>query len=346
VAGRASIEYDGPVTRLEIVAVRDDAAATLWHAVDDATRSGDVPADPLSEVLPRVLQPKETGERTELWLGMVDDEPVAIGELVLPVLDNDANATGEVRVLEEHRRRGHGSAMLAQLRERACAEGRRRLFGEITEPLAADEVPAGVMFAKAHGARPVLFEIRRVLDVRTLDRERLAELDREARQRADGYSLVQWVDRAPDEVVDDLAMLKGRMSVDVPLEEMEWDAEKYDADRVRALEATVAARRRRVVVTAARHDATGRLVGYTDIGVNIDRPRVAYQWDTIVLSEHRGHRLGMLMKVANIDLLRRTIGGVEIVNTWNAAVNEHMIAVNEAMGFRAAERERQWELEV
>lgn len=334
------------MTQLELTAVCDDATAKAWHLVDDATRSGDVPADPLSEVLPRVSQPKETGERTELWLGRISGEPVAIGELMLPVLDNDANATAEVRVLDGHRRLGYGTQMLTHLRSRARAAGRRRLFGEVVEPLDGDEMPPGVAFAKAHGGRPVLFEIRRVLDMRILDGSRLAALEQDARARADGYSLVQWVDRAPDDIVDDLAMLKGRMSTDVPLEDMEWDAEKYDASRVRALEEVIAARRRSVVATAARHDATGRLVGYTDIGVNIDRPRVAYQWDTIVLHEHRGHRLGLLMKVANIDLLRRTIDSVEIVNTWNAAVNEHMIAVNEAMGFRAAERERQWELDV
>ena len=334
------------MTQLELTAVCDDPTAMAWHGVDDATRSGDVPADPLSEVLPRVLQPKETGDRTELWLGSVGGQAVVIGELGLPVLDNDANATAEVRVLEAHRRRGYGTQMLTHLRARARAQGRRRLFGEVVEPLDGDEVPAGVAFAKAHGGRPVLFEIRRVLDMRTLDDDRLAALERDAREHADGYSLVQWVDRAPDDIVDDLAILKGRMSIDVPLEDMEWDAEHYDASRVRALEDVIASQRRSVVATAARHDATGRLVGYTDIGVNIDRPRVAYQWDTIVLHEHRGHRLGMLMKVANIGLLRRTIERVEIVNTWNAAVNEHMIAVNEAMGYRAAERERQWELDV
>ena len=334
------------MTQLEIIAVRDEVSAKAWHLVDDATRSGDVPADPLSEVLPRVLQPRETGERTELWLGTVDGEPVAIGELVLPVLDNEANGTAEVRVVAEHRRRGYGSQMLAHVVARARADGRRRLFGEVVEPLDGDAVPAGVAFAESHGARPVLFEIRRVLELNALEEQRLVELAAQARERAEGYSLVQWVDRAPDDVVDDLALLKGRMSVDAPHEDMEWDAEKYDADRVRALEATVAARRRRIIATAARHDATGRLVGYTDIGVNIDRPRVAYQWDTIVLTEHRGRRLGLLMKVANVELLRRTIDGVEIVNTWNAAINEHMIEVNEAMGFRPAERERQWELDV
>jgi len=335
------------VSSLDIVAVHDDATAKAWHVVDDGTRSGDVPADPLSEVLPRVHQKPESGEQTELWVGTVGGEPVACGELMLPMLDNEANATLEVRVLAEHRRRGYGTALLNHLLERARADGRHRIYGEISEPIdeAAEPTP-GVAFARAKGARPVLFEIRRVLDLRTLDDDELARLGEEARKRAAGYSLVQWVDRTPDDVIDDIALLKGRMSVDVPLEEMQWDAEAYDASRVRALEEEIAKRRRRVVVTAARHDESGRLAGYTDIGVNVDHPRVAYQWDTIVLGPHRGHRLGMLMKLANLELLRRTIPGVEIINTWNAGVNEHMIAVNEAMGFRPAERERQWQLDL
>jgi GNAT superfamily N-acetyltransferase len=334
------------VSLLEILDVRDDATARAWHSVDDATRSDDVPADPLGEVLPRVQQRPASGERTELWFGSVDGRPVACGELIVPVLDNAANASVDVRVLSEHRRLGYGSAILAHLVDRARVDGRERLYAEVPEPIEGDEVPAGVEFARALGARPVLFEIRRVLDLRGLDEPRLAELYDEARQRAAGYSLVQWVDRAPDEIVDDLAVLKGRMSVDAPHEDMTWDKEAYDATRVRALEQFIVARRRRAVATAARHDGSGRLVGYTDIGVNIDVPRVAYQWDTIVQSDHRGHRLGMLMKLANLEQLRRTVPGAEIVNTWNAAINEHMIAVNEAMGFRPAERERQWQLDL
>lgn len=333
------------MTQLEIVAVQDDATAKAWHSVDDATRSGDVPADALSEVLPRTLDRPDSGERTELWFGTIEGEPVACGELVLPLLDNEANASIDVRVVPEHRRKGYGSALLAHLVERARVDGRKRLHGEAPEPLGGAPSP-GVEFARARGARAVLAEVRRVLDLRTLDEARLSRLADDARQCAAGYSLVQWVDRAPEAIVADLAVLKGRMSVDVPMEDMTWDAEAYDVSRVRALEDAAAARRRRVVVTAVRHDASDRLVGYTDIGVNIEVPRVGYQWDTIVLSDHRGHRLGLLMKLANLEQLRRTMPATEIVNTWNAAVNEHMIAVNEAMGFRAAELERAWELDV
>ena len=334
------------MSSLDIVAVHDDATAKAWHVVDDATRPPDVPADPLSEVLPRLRAGVETGERNELWLGTVNDEPVACGEIVFPTLDNAENASMGVRVLEEHRRRGYGSQLLQHIVDRARADGRQRLYGEVVEPLDGDGPPPGVGFARRHGARPVLFEIRRVLDLRRLDEQRLTRLAEEARARAEGYSLVQWVDHAPEDVVDEFAVLKGRMSVDAPHEQMTWDHEAYDAARVRALEELVISRRRRAVATAARHDATGELVGYTDIGVNIDVPRVGYQWDTIVRSDHRGHRLGLLMKLANLELLRRSIDGVEIVNTWNAAINEHMIAVNEAMGFRPADREWQWQLDV
>jgi hypothetical protein len=87
-------------------------------------------------------------------------------------------------------------------------------------------------------------------------------------------------------------------------------------------------------------------VGYTDIGVNVEQPRVGYQWDTIVLAEHRGHRLGLLLKLANLELLVRTAPGVELVNTWNAEINSHMIAVNEALGFRPVDRWREWQLDL
>ena len=329
---------------IEMHRVVDEASAAAWHHVDDATRQDDHPADPLGEVLPRANAPSATGETTELWVGTIDGDPVVCGDLTLPALDNEANAAIDVRVVEDQRRRGYGTAMLSQLRARARAASRRRAFGEIEEPLDGPDGTPGVAFAHAMGARPVLTEIRRLLDLSGVTDERLAALSDEAGTHADGYALVQWVDRAPDDVVDDLAVLMGRMSVDAPLEEMEWDAERYDAARVRAREECMVTMGRRRVTTAARHEASGRLVAYTDIGVNVERPRVAYQWDTIVRTDHRGHRLGLLIKAANLRLLRETTPGARLVNTWNAEINDHMIVINETLGFRAVQRERQWEL--
>ena len=50
--------------------------------------------------------------------------------------------------------------------------------------------------------------------------------------------------------------------------------------------------------------------------------------------EHRGHRLGVAVKVANLRLLQRERPDITRLTTYNAEVNSHMIGVNEALGFR------------
>lgn len=57
------------------------------------------------------------------------------------------------------------------------------------------------------------------------------------------------------------------------------------------------------------------------------------QWDTIVLHGHRGHRLGMLVKAANIVALRQAGPQAAAIITWNAEENRHMLSVNEALAF-------------
>ncbi len=64
-----------------------------------------------------------------------------------------------------------------------------------------------------------------------------------------------------------------------------------------------------------------------------ERERAVTQEDTLVLSEHRGHRLGMLLKAANLAFLQTERPGHPAVTTFNAEENEHMLAVNDALGF-------------
>jgi RimJ/RimL family protein N-acetyltransferase len=59
------------------------------------------------------------------------------------------------------------------------------------------------------------------------------------------------------------------------------------------------------------------------------------QGGTIVRRDHRGHRLGLAVKVAN---LRQLGPGYSCVTTWNAAANGPMIDINEALGFRVIEQ--------
>ena len=68
-----------------------------------------------------------------------------------------------------------------------------------------------------------------------------------------------------------------------------------------------------------------------------------HQDDTLVLSEHRGRRLGMLVKAANLQRLAVEQPAARRVGTWNAEENSHMLAINVALGFRPAGGSGEWQ---
>ena len=100
------------------------------------------------------------------------------------------------------------------------------------------------------------------------------------------------------------------------------------------------------VATAARLGDAGPLVAYTDIVTTRHDPAKAFQWDTLVRREDRGHRLGTLVKVANLEQLLDVAPEVRRVHTWNADTNSFMVAINELLGFRIAKQESAWRLDV
>jgi GNAT superfamily N-acetyltransferase len=325
--------------QLQVERVRDEAGAREWHAVDDVVVPTDHPgllADPLEEVLARL--PEGTpSERVLLFVGRVGGEPVANAEVMLPMQDNPHVASLDLAVRPDRRRRGIGRELLAVLLDVVREEKRNTVTGHVGGPLTGE--PPGARFARSVGASPVHTELRRELLLATVDD---AAVDRLA-SWPPGYELVQWVDRAPADLVGDAAMLMARMTTDAPLGELDWQPEIWDAARFREKEDRAIGGGRRRLVSGAREQVSGRLVAYTDIGVNRSRPVIAYQWDTIVLPGHRGRRLGLLVKAANLRLLRRQVPGVRSVQTWNAADNGYMVAVNDALGFRPVERWEHWQ---
>jgi hypothetical protein len=79
-------------------------------------------------------------------------------------------------------------------------------------------------------------------------------------------------------------------------------------------------------------------VGYSSLGLPRSAPRVAFIDSTLVLPEHRGHRLGLAIKVLLHQRLRAEFPATELVVTGNADVNDHMNAVNDRLGYRPVER--------
>lgn len=259
-------------------------------------------------------------------------------------------------VLPAFRNRGIGSALFDHVERQALASRRTILQtdaiyaisegGErIAPPTGYGDLPAndpGVRFLRKRGYS--LEQIGRIsfLDL-PVEPDLLAKHRREAEAKAGpDYRVVTWVGLTPEQWRADLAQLKNRMSVDEPSAGLEIDEETWDEERVVKHDEAEIAGGRPLLVSAVEHVPSGKLVGINELSVAKDRTRPVGQEDTLVLAEHRGHRLGMLLKVANLQELAKLAPEAPLVFTFNAEENRHMLNVNEAVGFRAVGYDGAW----
>jgi RimJ/RimL family protein N-acetyltransferase len=108
-----------------------------------------------------------------------------------------------------------------------------------------------------------------------------------------------------------------------------WDAQRV-RERVNGLYPHFGLREYAV---AARHEPSGELAALTQVGVDPADPGWGVQMNTTVIRKHRGHRLGLRVKIAMLKLLAAPEPRLERIVTWNAEANKYMIAVNEALGY-------------
>jgi GNAT superfamily N-acetyltransferase len=322
-----------------------DVQGSLRVQVDSVARDvPDFPQPTLLDFRSRLDHPWP-GNRERNLLAERDGEIVATLTVSMPTLDNLHLAELDITVHPDHRRRGVGRALFAHGVAVARDEGRRTVTGNyVTQLPDGPARDAGfAAFAEAMGTKPALPEVRRRLDVGATDRAVWDRLYEEALPQAKGYSPVLWIDGAPDEYVEDVAMLDGRLLLDAPLGDLDIEAEKVDVARVRANEATQRDRGRRSYHAGMRDDATNRLVAWTAITYDIGHPDHAWQQITIVDPTHRGHRLGLIVKIENLRQTLEREPATRVIDTWNAAENSHMIAINETLGYRAIDGWVEWQ---
>lgn len=328
----------------------DATAAEQAYQIVAARVAADLPD------FPPVCRKRFFGALSHPWPGLemrralayVDGTPAGYLQIELPHLDNVENASVELYVHPAHRRHGVGRALHEYALGLLRNLGRKRVTGNSESPLAGEtDGPApGTGFATAMGATDALAEVRRRLDITTIDWAALDELLASARDRADGYSVVRWLGRTPEEYVDDVAYLDGRLLEDAPIGDLECEPEQVDANRIRGVEAGWAARGRRIVSAGMRHEASGRLVAFTVLDLDGSTPWHAFQQITLVDPEHRGHRLGTIIKIENLRAALAYEPALRMVDTFNAGTNEHMISINEAMGFRPVDLWHNWQLTI
>jgi GNAT superfamily N-acetyltransferase len=298
-------------------------------------------------------------EERHVFLARLDGSVVGSGTLTLPLSENTTTAGVDVLVDAGYRRRGIGSGILEVLEQEArerdrvsfdafCAEPLRLLIpgGELLEAKSGTGgVPlesASTRFALNHGYSLEQVETNSTLAL-PVGEALLQDLEAQATQRAAGYSFMGWQDRCPDELVDLFAKLKSLMSTEVPIAGLGWEGEEWDANRVRLEESTWLAGGIASTVAVARHNSTGELAAYTTLTHREATPGMVYQEDTLVAPGHRGHGLGMLVKIANLRRIEKLWPDATSVMTWNANENQHMLAINIALGFKPSGFDGEWQ---
>ncbi|CAN5295426.1 GNAT family N-acetyltransferase [soil metagenome] len=261
-----------------------------------------------------------------------------------------------VEVLPEHRGRGIGTALADALEALSAGEGRTKLlvYTPIRDvPGARLAPPTG--FGSISVTPDVTFLQRRgysLEQVERLSRLALPVADLEARLAAatvrsgPDYVLRFWSDRTPERWRADYAYLGTRMSTDAPSAGLEEPENPWSVERVIESDDRNDLSPRTRLAVAVEHLPTGRLVGFSVLSVPPQPARAVDQYATLVLREHRGHALGMLMKLGNLDRLARVAPGHPSVLTFNAEENRAMLDVNEAIGFVGIAKESAWRKDI
>lgn len=300
----------------------------------------------------------QTYHRRHVAVALAPDAPASPGaddvlgtvEIWLPLTDNTHVGNVNVQVRPGHERQGIGTALLRHAERVLAAEGRTTVVawsghapepppgpGALEAPTGAGRAPAdapGVRFALHHGFRLEQIGRHSVLTL-PVDAAARDGLLADARARAgEEYRTHTWWDEVPEAWLDAVAVLWSRMSTDAPSAEFDMAEDRWDADRVRHHLASRARQHQRVLLTAAEHVPTGTLAAFTVLEIPAPDVPFAFQEDTLVLREHRGRRLGMLVKVVNLDAYTAWRPGERRVHTWNAQENAFMLAINVALGFR------------
>ncbi|MEO6411029.1 MAG: GNAT family N-acetyltransferase [Pedococcus sp.] len=283
---------------------------------------------------------RSTSQRRIAWAG-VDGAGTVVGAamLVMPRHDNLTQAGVVVIVHPDHRRRGVGTALLDHAEAAAIEHGRTVFLAETQWRVGARD-EGGEDFAALHGYAGAQTVLRSSL---SLPADLTGLEPSPAGDGSDGYVVQACWDGIPDAWLAGRAELSRRMSTDIPMGDLVLEEESWDEERVRTDYQRIAAIGRRVIDAYALHEATGELVGYTQVQVPQAHPRVAFQQDTLVLREHRGHGLGLRMKAAGTLALMEGSPATTSVRTWNADDNAPMLAVNHALGYVHDGMMREWQ---
>ncbi|WP_175470173.1 GNAT family N-acetyltransferase [Curtobacterium sp. MCBA15_001] len=354
------IELDVPATMTD-----DPGKVRAFQEWVDVSNRSEIAVHGLAELawkaeeqLPHQHDPEAP---SRLFVVRDDDEAVvAAGAYDSKSAPGTTNCWLSLGVDPGRRRRGVGTLLADHLEGVARAEGRTQWKtyavsrqvgpgdgpGYLPAPTGFGAVPAdeaGVRFLTARGWR--FGQVNRISRLALpAERDRVECVHADAAAAAgDRYRVHTWTGTTPAQWEASIALLETRMSTDAPQGGMDEPEDVWTVERLREHEAQLLTAPRTLLTIAVEDVENTTLAGFSQLSVPHDLAQPVFQWDTLVLREHRGHRLGWLLKVVGIETIERDHAGHPSIVTFNAEENRPMLDVNEAVGFVGVGSEGIWE---
>jgi GNAT superfamily N-acetyltransferase len=320
----------------------DLSQVTAVADVQEAARKVDDPDafPPIPEMLAGQMRYGWDLDPEENYLYTPDrtSDPVGVLVLDMPMRDNLHLVWAQIFVHPEHRRRGYGSAIMNEALRRTREAGRNTIWvGTAEDDQGARKFVEGFGFSYAsHDARR-----RQVLA--DLNQAEVRRRWAEAQEAASDYCLERLQSPVTDQVLAELVEVTAAIN-DAPMGDLTFEHEKFDLQRLRDIETALLGRGDRAYRVITRHRKTGEVGGHTMVMTHPLQPDVGGQGDTAVARHHRGHRLGLLLKIDMMLWLAEAKPQLKIIETWNNVDNKFMINVNEALGYRLSRIFNMYEL--
>ncbi|WP_296192869.1 GNAT family N-acetyltransferase [uncultured Microbacterium sp.] len=296
----------------------------------------------------------DADERTHGRLRRADRRLVASASVGLPRQPGTTIAYGNIRTRAADAGQGHGSALAEEIERIARDDGRTVMQGWSEHGPEGKERHAA---RTGHGSVPLddtarfllgrgytLEQVYRnsVLTAETA-RARIPALLDEALPHTEGYVFESWEMPTPPEHLAGVAYIRNRMSTDAPSGDAETEEEQWDAEREARHEQVALDSGYRSIFGVMRHAESGAIAALNELFLDPAHPSVTHQEYTLVLSEHRGRRLGMAVKCLTLLEWLELVPETERIETYNAEENRPMLAINEAMGFTPLRYSGMWQ---
>ena len=273
----------------------------------------------------------ETAEIFQAWGAFVDGRMVAESILTGSTRDNLQLAQLLLWVDPPRQRQGFGTQLLAATESRARELGRTILR---VQARIGDGHGGNRAFAERNGYMLKMTEIERRLRF-PLDLEVLDRLATESAAHHRGYEIRAFVGPIPAELRASYLDVDNLLMVEMPHGDLELETGRNTLEDLDAFEEERARSGRTRVSAFALRD--GVVVAFTDASVPGGEVTHIDQFGTLVHPDHRGHRLGMAVKCAQLRLLAERFPERHYVQTSNAEVNAQMVAINDALGFEVVQ---------